>query len=118
MTAQRPQGIAHSLGYGLGRVAATVFSGGNARLRWLKRIAVVVVAMVVIAQFGSWLAAAAMTLVSIALILWGLSRVSPAGEGMAGADEAGLFEKDVFGRKLNWLGELEVPDQNPSNENH
>lgn len=118
MTTQRSQGLTHSLGYGLGRVVAMVFSGSNARLRWLKLIVMAVTAVVVIAQFGSWLAAAGMTLVSIILILWGLSRVSLSGEGMAGADEAGLFETDVFGRKLNWLGELEVPDQNPANENH
>lgn len=114
MTARRPQGIAHTLGYGLGRVVAAVFSGDTARVRWLKRIAMVVIAVVAIAQFGSWLAAAAMTLVLVVLILWGLSKVGLPGDG----GEADLFGKDVFGRKLNWLGELEVPDQNPGNENH
>ncbi|WP_248916027.1 hypothetical protein [Pseudomonas moorei] len=117
MTAQRPQGIAHSLGYGLGRVVAALFSGSNAWVRWLKRFALVVIAVAVIAQFGSWLAAAAMTVVSIALALWALSKVSLTGGGMAESDDASLFGKDVFGRKLNWLGELEVPDQNPGNEN-
>ncbi|WP_159299109.1 hypothetical protein [Pseudomonas chlororaphis] len=116
MTAHTSSGLAHRIGFGLGRAVSVLFASGASPLLWLARAVLVVAAVIFMFAMGSWLAAAGMTIASIATVLWALSRVDLTANNPA-ANQTELFGTDVFGRKLNWLGELEVPDQSHHDQN-
>jgi hypothetical protein len=68
MTTQTSQGVAGRLGYGLGQVVRLVWFSQNRTVRWVKRLALIALAV----YSWVWLAHAFMAVLTVGLILLAL----------------------------------------------
>ncbi|MCK3850527.1 hypothetical protein [Pseudomonas sp. W2Jun17] len=105
MTTQTSQGVASRLGYGLGQAVRLVWCSQNLTVRWVKRLALIAMAV----YFGALLAHAFMAVLTVGFILLALtvgdfSRLR--GVGNSG-DQDAPYGRNVFGQPLNSWGNVE-----------
>lgn len=105
MTTQTSHGVASRIGYGLGRVVRLVWFSQNCTVRWVKRLALIAVAV----YSWVWLAHAFMAVLTVGLILLALavgdfSRLS----GLGSSDDRDApYGRNVFGQELDFWGNVE-----------
>ncbi|WDG71561.1 DUF3742 family protein [Pseudomonas chlororaphis] len=102
MTANTSSRLASRVGYALGRLV----SSGTPLPRWGVRAIVGVAAAVLLLAFGSWLAAAGMTLFCIGLILFALakgdfSQLPEEGKGMFEEEDGYRYGVMGYGYYIN-----------------
>jgi len=75
MTTQTSQGVASRLGYGLGQVVRLVWWSQNRTTRWVKRLALIALAVL----FWTWLANAFIAVLTVGIIFLALMKgaISP-----------------------------------------
>lgn len=105
MTTHTTQGVAGRLGYALGMVVRAIWFSQNRTLRWVKRLALIAVAI----YSWVWLAHAFMAVLTVGLILLALA----AGDfsrlrGIGNADDNDApYGRNVFGQELDFWGNVE-----------
>ncbi|TWR63100.1 hypothetical protein FIV41_03000 [Pseudomonas marginalis] len=105
MTTQTTQGVASRLGYALGVIVRAVWYSQNRTLRWVKRLALIAVAV----YSWVWLAHAFMAVLTVGLILLALAvgdftRLS----GLGSSDDRDApYGRNVFGQELDFWGNVE-----------
>ncbi|WP_124305224.1 hypothetical protein [Pseudomonas chlororaphis] len=111
MTANTFSRLASRTGYALGRLV----SSGAPLQRWGVRAILGVAAAVLLLAFGSWLAAAGMTLFCIGLILFALAKgdFSVLRDLSESEERKAPYGRDVFGAELDCWGNVdgETPEK-------
>ncbi len=74
MTTQTSQGVAGRLGYGFGRGVRFFLYDQNPTLRWVKRLILVSVVLLLSMNLASWFVGAFMGLLTIGLVFFVLSK--------------------------------------------
>lgn len=116
MTTHTTQGVAGRLGYALGMVVHAIWFSQNRTLRWVKRLALIALAV----YSWVWLAHAFMAVLTVGLILLVLavgdfSRLS----GLGSSDDRDApYGRNVFGQPLDPWGNVEGEISDEDNFSH
>lgn len=104
MTAAANHSIAFRLGRALGGVARFCMHDVNPTVRWVKRAVLALVIALILANSISWLMSVLLTVTSLTLGLYALSKVDLGKVDLLSEDEAAPYGRDVFERPLDSYG--------------
>ena len=104
MTAAAKHSIAFRLGRALGGVARFCMHDVNPTVRWVKRAVLTMVITLILANSISWLMSVLLTVISLTLGLYALSKVDLGKVELFSEDEAAPYGRDVFERPLDSYG--------------
>ena len=106
MTAAAKHSIAFRLGRALGGVARFCMHDLNPTVRWVKRVVLAMVIALILANSISWLMSVLLTVISLALGLYALSKADLDKVDMLSEDTEAPYGRDgVMGCPLNMWGE-------------
>ncbi|NNJ17050.1 hypothetical protein CSV86_018625 [Pseudomonas putida CSV86] len=104
MTTAAKHSIASRLGRALGGVARFCVHDVNPKVRWVKRAVLAMVVAFILANSLSWLMSVLLTVTSLTLGLYALSKVDLGKVELFSEDEAAPYGRDVFERPLDSYG--------------
>ncbi|OAI93448.1 hypothetical protein [Pseudomonas putida] len=106
MTSAAKRSIAFRLGRALGGVARFFMHDMSPTLRWVKRLFLAAVIVLILANSISWVMSVLLTAISLTLGLYALSKVDPDKVELFSEDKESPFGRDgVMGCPLNMWGE-------------
>lgn len=116
MTKHTTPGVASRLGYGLGVIVRAVWFSQNPKIRWIKRLALISIAV----YSSVWLAHTFMAVLTVGLILLALvvgdfSRLRGLGNS---EDRDAPYGRNVFGQPLDPWGNVEGEISDEDNFSH
>ncbi|MDZ4020574.1 hypothetical protein [Pseudomonas sichuanensis] len=106
MTAAAKHSIAFRLGRALGCVARFCMHDVNPTVRWVKRVVLAMVIALILANSISWIMSVLLTVISLTLGLYALSKVDLGKIELFSEDKEAPYGRDgVMGCPLNMWGE-------------
>lgn len=104
MTAAAKHSIAFRLGRAMGSVARFCLHDLNPTFRWVKRVVLAMVIALILANSISWLMSVLLTVISLALGLYALSKIDLDKVELFSEDQEAPYGRDVFERPLDSYG--------------
>ncbi|MGP4958419.1 MULTISPECIES: hypothetical protein [Pseudomonas] len=104
MTTAAKRSIAFRLGRALGSVARFFMHDINPTVRWVKRVFLATVIALILANSISWVMSVLLTVFSLTLGLYALSKIDLGKVELFSEDEEAPYGRDVFERPLDSYG--------------
>lgn len=104
MTTAAKHSIAFRLGRALGSMARFFVHDMNPTVRWVKRVFIATVIVLILANAMGWILSVLLTVISLALGLFALSKVDINKAELFSEDEEAPYGRDVFERPLDSYG--------------
>lgn len=107
MTSAAKRSIAFRLGRALGTLARFCVHDRNPSLRWVKRVVVFSLIVVLLANSISWIISSMLTVGCFVLGIYAFSKVDLDQVDFFAEDKDAPYGRDVFGTPLNFWGKRE-----------